>query len=101
VWNADGSGEPLILRGATAAYNWAAWSPDGKRIAAPSDDGTVWVWSDLTPLQGPSDPKLWTATNDCLTVELRVRILGVPEDAAKADEAACLRRVEAARAASR
>jgi WD40 repeat protein/serine/threonine protein kinase len=101
VWNADGSGEPLILRGATAAYNTAAWSPDSTRIAAPSDDGTVWVWSELSPLQGPSDPKLWSATTYCLPVEVRLRILGIAEEAAKADEAACLRRVDAARATSR
>jgi WD40 repeat protein/serine/threonine protein kinase len=101
IWNADGSGQPLILRGATASYNIAAWSPDGTRIAAPSDDGTVWVWSELSPLQGPSDPRLWSATNNCLPVVTRLRILGVPEEAAKADEEACLRRVEAVRAAPR
>ena len=59
------------------------------------------MWSDLTPLQGPSDPKLWTATNNCLPVEDRVRILGVSEQAAKVDEETRLRRVEAARTASR
>jgi WD40 repeat protein/serine/threonine protein kinase len=101
VWNADGSGEPLILRGATGGYNFAAWNSDGTRIVAPSDDGTVWVWSELSPLQGPSDPKLWAATNNCLPVEDRLRILGVPDEAARADEETCLRRVDAARAASR
>jgi hypothetical protein len=97
VWNADGTGEPLVLRGAAAAYNVAAWSPDGKSIAAPSDDKTVWVWTDLSPLQGASDPKLWTATNYCLPIDLRLQILGVSEATAKTDQAACLRRVDAAR----
>ncbi len=97
VWNADGMGEPVVLRGAARPYNFAAWSPDGQRIAAPSDDGSVWVWSDLAPLGGPSDPRLWTATNYCLSVERRVRILGVSEAMAEADQAACLRRTDTAR----
>ena len=75
-----------------------AWSPDGKSIAAGSDDKTVSVWSDLSPLQGANDPKLWTATTYCLPIDLRLRILGVSEATATTDQAACLRRVDAARA---
>ena len=93
VWNADGTGEPLVLRGAAAAYNHAAWSPDGRSLAAASDDHTVWVWTDLEPLRGVDDPKLWTATTYCLPIEARIRILGVSEATAATDRDACLRRV--------
>jgi WD40 repeat protein len=72
VWSADGTGEPLVLRGAASAYSLAAWSPDGRSIAAP-DDQTVWVWTDLEPLRGASDPKLWTATTYCLPIDARIR----------------------------
>jgi WD40 repeat protein len=96
VWFADGTGEPVVLRGAAAAYGYAAWSPDGGSIAAPSDDHTVWVWTDLEPLRGASDPKLWTATSYCLSIDHRLRILGVAEATARADQAGCLRRVDAA-----
>jgi WD40 repeat protein len=98
VWRADGSGEPLVLRGAEKAYDVVAWSPDGKRIAAGSDDETAWVWSDLELLHGPSDPKLWTASTYCMSVERRIAILNVPEALAQAHRQACLRRVEEARA---
>ena len=45
VWNADGSGQPLVLRGHDAAVYAAAWSPDGKRIVSASWDKTVRVWN--------------------------------------------------------
>ena len=57
------------------------------------------MWADLLPLRGIEDPKLWTATAYCLTIDRRLRILGVSEATARADQDACLRRVDAAQAA--
>jgi len=94
VWNADGAGVPLILRGHEKMVVDAAFSPDGKRIATASEDKTARVWSDLVPLRGPDDPKLWTATQYCLSIQRRT------EPTARADHQACERRVEQARAAS-
>lgn len=99
VWSADGTGELLVLRGADQAYNWAAFRPDGKSIGAASDDKTVWVWTDIEPLHGPDDPRLWTATTYCPPVELRIRVLNVPDATARAQQEACLRHVNAAHAA--
>ncbi|KYF90324.1 hypothetical protein BE20_18030 [Sorangium cellulosum] len=99
VWNADGTGDPLVLRGAGMAYNHAVFSPDGKSIAAASDDNSVWIWADLDPLRGVDDPRLWTATTYCMSVERRIKILNVPEATAHAQQDACLRRVEQARGA--
>ncbi len=45
VWNADGFGEPLILRGHESAAWSAAFSPDGKKIVSASHDNTVRVWN--------------------------------------------------------
>ncbi|WP_437307307.1 nSTAND1 domain-containing NTPase [Sorangium sp. So ce388] len=101
VWNADGTGEPLVLRGSDSAVNGAAFSPDGKRIVTASDDNIMRVWTDLAPLLGVDDPKLWTATTYCMPVERRVELLPVPEVTAQADREACLRRVEGARATAR
>jgi hypothetical protein len=100
VWNADGTGEPLVLLGAAQAYNRVAWSPDGKSIAAGSDDHTAWVWTDLEPLDGPSDPKLWGASAYCMPVERRIKVLNVPEATAQLHWQACLRRVDEARHAA-
>ena len=97
IWNTDGTGEPLILRGAAPLYD-VAFSPDGKRLAAASDDHTVWIWSDIEPLLGTQDPRLWTATNHCLSVERRIQLLNIPEALARAQHQACLARVAEARA---
>ncbi|WP_437679094.1 nSTAND1 domain-containing NTPase [Sorangium sp. So ce131] len=45
VWNADGTGEPLVLRGHVAPVNSAAFSPDGGRIVTASDDKTARIWN--------------------------------------------------------
>ncbi len=34
----------VTLRGSQHAFGMAAWSPDGHRIAAASEDGRVWIW---------------------------------------------------------
>ncbi|WP_433932789.1 protein kinase [Sorangium cellulosum] len=100
LWNADGTGEPLLLRGSDSPLTSATFSPDGKRLVTASDDKIVRVWTDLDPLRGVDDPKLWTATTYCMPIERRIELLRVPEPMARADREACLRRVEEARAAA-
>src|SRR5262249_33869022 len=45
VWNADGTGTPLLLEGHQDAVWSAAFSPDGRRIVTLSDDKTLRVWN--------------------------------------------------------
>ncbi|XXX72563.1 protein kinase [Sorangium sp. So ce134] len=45
VWSADGTGEPIVLRGHTDQLYSAAFSPDGKRVVTGSQDRTARVWS--------------------------------------------------------
>jgi WD40 repeat protein/energy-coupling factor transporter ATP-binding protein EcfA2 len=45
VWNADGSGEPTVLRGHKGFVFAAVFSPDGSRFVTTSDDATARVWS--------------------------------------------------------
>ena len=45
VWRADGSGEPLVLRGHTGFVKSVSFSPDGQRIVSASGDRTVRVWN--------------------------------------------------------
>ena len=77
----------------------ATWSPDGKRIVTASEDKTARVWTDLAPLSGANDPRLWTATPYCLSIEERNILLGISETVATVDQQACERRVNEARAA--
>jgi WD40 repeat protein len=44
VWDADGSGEPLILSGHDGRLTRASFSPDGTRIVTAATDGTARVW---------------------------------------------------------
>ena len=48
VWNADGTGAPILLRGTPNALAGAVWSPDGTRIATASADAVVRVWDAKT-----------------------------------------------------
>jgi WD40 repeat protein/serine/threonine protein kinase len=100
MWNADGTGEPLVLRGHRNEVRSAAFGPDGKRIVTASPDKTTRVWADLTSLRGVDDPKLWTALPFCISVERRIELLNISEATAQADQQACERRVEEARAAA-
>jgi len=45
VWNADGTGAPLVLTGHVGPVTSAAWSPDGQRIVTASADKTARVWN--------------------------------------------------------
>ena len=45
VWNADGTGQPIALRGHLARVSSAVFSPDGERIVTASDDQTARVWN--------------------------------------------------------
>jgi WD40 repeat protein len=85
-----------VLRTSGIPIHSATWSPDGRRIVASSDDKTVIVWSDLTPLSIADDPTLWSATTYCLPLETRERLLGFSEAQNRADLERCQRRVRAA-----
>lgn len=45
VWNADGSGTPVVLRGHEIDVSSVAFSPDGTRIVTGSGDRTARVWN--------------------------------------------------------
>lgn len=99
IWNADGTGEPIVLRASNETVNSASFSPDGNRIVAATDDNTIIVWSDLEPLQGANDPRLWSATNYCMPLDTRQRLLGFSESQSRKDLENCQRRVAEAAAA--
>jgi hypothetical protein len=99
IWNADGTGEPIVLRAFDQPVNTASWSPDGKRIVAASDDTTIVVLSDLDPPRDADDPQFWTATNYCMPLVVRQRLLNFTEAQSLADLERCQRRVAEARAA--
>ncbi|HRI69802.1 MAG TPA: protein kinase, partial [Polyangium sp.] len=45
VWDVDGSGESVVLRGHEHSVDDLAWSHDGRRIASGSRDKTVRIWN--------------------------------------------------------
>ncbi|WP_437278470.1 protein kinase [Sorangium sp. So ce375] len=62
VWNADGTGEPLVLRGHEDRIRSAVFSPDGKRIITASDDKTARVWN----ADGTGEPLVLRGHEDVL-----------------------------------
>jgi len=45
IWNTDGSGQPVVLRGHEQGLRFAAFSPDGQLIITTSKDGTARIWN--------------------------------------------------------
>ena len=44
LWQADGAGEPLILRGHKGGVHAASFSSGGTRVVSAGEDGSVRVW---------------------------------------------------------
>jgi WD40 repeat protein len=87
VWAADGSGEPLVLRG-HEGYVWsAAFSPDGTKIVTASTDQTARVWGRLS--WEALSKFLREKTTACLTPEERMKFLGETASEAWAEYSRC------------
>lgn len=92
IWKSDGTGESIALHAGESMVNSAAWSVDGKHIVAAFENNTVFVWRDIEIIDDIHDARLWTATNECLPVDLRQRLLGFSDAQAQADLELCQRR---------
>ncbi|MCG8421624.1 MAG: protein kinase [Proteobacteria bacterium] len=99
IWDTHGSAQPQIFRGHSESVFSASFSPDGTRVVTASGDKTAWVWDNIERLSGPDDAKLWTATRYCMPIERRRFLLNVTMEMARANRAACLRRVDRAQSA--
>jgi WD40 repeat protein/serine/threonine protein kinase len=93
VWNADGTGEPYVLApGEFQTILYSTLSPDGSHLLT-SAPGTVgYLWPLGAPLGGVDDPRLWSATPYCLSVERRISLLAVSARRARTEQQACERR---------
>ncbi|MFO0609142.1 MAG: hypothetical protein U0324_38615 [Polyangiales bacterium] len=60
VWRADGTGEPVVLRGHEGQVLRAAFSPDGVYVVTASVDSTVRVWR----ARGSGEPVVLRGRND-------------------------------------
>jgi len=96
VWNADGTGVPLILEGHTGLTHRAVFSPDGAHAASTGLDGTIRIWPNVSevPTRARLQEELWGASRYCMSAELRREILGVSEETAREELANCRQRVE-------
>ena len=107
MWNADGTGEPAILRIPELDAYSAAFNHDGTQIVTASHQkrnpatGKMEFWATVWPhferFTGLDDPALWTATSYCPPIERRVELLGVSQSMAKEQLQDCQTRVAAAR----
>jgi WD40 domain-containing protein len=88
VWRADGSGEPVVLKGHESNLNSAAFSPDGRHIVTASSDGTARVWA----ISGERlQAAIRSAAHQCLDPPFRKRYLGEPPEEALQKYQACER----------
>lgn len=72
IFNSDGSGTPIVLRGHKDIVNAVAWSRDGSKVISGSQDGTARIWTvGVEALRA----KLWEASTDCLPVARRRELL--------------------------
>ena len=92
IWRADGTGSPVILRGHDEGVTHASFRPDGQGLVSASDDWTIRIWNNFNPVT-LDDPRLWSSTSYCLTLEHRKRLLGVSEPRARRDQTRCRQRV--------
>lgn len=99
IWKMDGQGEPLTLRASKKFVHSAVFSPDGRQVLTASGDGSISIWRSLEPMDGPNDPRLWSATSYCLPMELRRKWLAFPEAQLEADWKRCQQKVEQSREA--
>lgn len=93
IWNSDGTGESITLYAGDVEVISAAWSPDGKTIAAAFKDHTIGLWSDLEIIEDAQDARLWLATGECLSLDVRRRLLSFDDAQLQADLENCQRRV--------
>jgi len=57
LWDAQSGRQAALLPGTTAPLLCAAWSPDGRTVAAVATDGTVSAWKpDMPGASGPAAP---------------------------------------------
>ncbi len=89
VWKTDANEEPLLLRLPNPHIVVAAFSPDGQRVMAVSDDKAIHLFEDLVPLRGPEDRRLWGASAYCMPLDVRKRWLGFGEEQARKDLERC------------
>jgi WD40 repeat protein len=76
VWDASTEHDVFVYTGHSLSVKYAAWSPDGKRIASVGDDGTVQIWDSVSgqhvlrvDLQGPSGEQVaWSPDGTYIAV---------------------------------
>ncbi len=88
LWQADGTGEPLVLEGHQGGVLAASFSPSGDRVVSAGYDCTVRLWR----LNGVALQKvIRAATPLCLDTGFRQRNLGEAKKVAERKYEACER----------
>jgi WD40 repeat protein len=92
IWDAAAGREILTLKGHTGKVHSVSWSPDGKRLATGSADGTVKVWDasagrELLAYTGKVTSVSWSPDSKRLA-------LGSSDGTAKVWEAASIEAVQ-------